>query len=95
MKSFYSKEEAETRLTFFPEWKFVDNSIERKWLFKNFVNAFSFMTSVALIAEKMNHHPNWENTYNQVTIRLSTHDMGGVTDKDFKLAEAIQSLEIK
>jgi 4a-hydroxytetrahydrobiopterin dehydratase len=58
-------------------------------VFKDFVDAFSFMTSAAILSEKLNHHPNWENVYNKVTITLSTHDAGGLTDLDFKLAKAI------
>ena len=61
--------------------------------FKNFIEAWGFMSQVAIIAEKQNHHPNWSNVYNQVTIHLNTHDAGDVvTDKDYKLAEAIDQL---
>jgi 4a-hydroxytetrahydrobiopterin dehydratase len=61
-------------------------------VFKNFVEAWGFMSSVALLAESMDHHPNWDNVYNQVTIRLSTHDSDGLTEKDFQLAGAIDSV---
>ena len=65
----------------------------RTFQFKNFIEAWGFMSQVAIIAEKQNHHPNWSNVYNQVTIRLITHDAGDVvTDKDYKLAEAIDRL---
>ncbi len=57
--------------------------------FENFIDAFSFMTSVALEAEKADHHPNWENVYNKVKISLSSHDVGGLTNRDFKLAAKI------
>jgi 4a-hydroxytetrahydrobiopterin dehydratase len=61
--------------------------------FKNFIEAWGFMSKVALLAEKHNHHPNWSNVYNQVTIHLNTHDAGNVvTEKDEKLAEAINRL---
>lgn len=60
--------------------------------FDNFIQAFSFMTAVALEAEKAGHHPNWENTYNKVIIGLSTHDADGLTEKDFKLAKAIDAI---
>lgn len=61
--------------------------------FKDFSEAFSFMTRVALLAEKMDHHPDWSNCWNRVTIRLSTHDAGGiVTERDLELAERIDSL---
>lgn len=61
-------------------------------VFKNFIEAFSFMTAVALVAEKSAHHPNWENAYNKVTISLSTHDADGITEKDFDLAIAIDKI---
>lgn len=74
-------------------WKEEDNKLKRTFEFKNFVEAFGFMSSVALVAEKMEHHPNWSNVYNTVTIELTTHDAGNtVTDKDRKLAEAIDKL---
>lgn len=74
-------------------WVEDNNQLKKTFKFKDFVDAFAFMTKVAIIAEKMNHHPNWSNVYNQVTIELSTHDAGDVvTDKDRKLAEAIDNL---
>ncbi len=74
-------------------WKEEDNKLTRTFEFSNFVDAFGFMSKVALLAEKMDHHPNWSNVYNQVTIALSTHDQGNiVTDKDRKLAAAIDQL---
>ncbi len=74
-------------------WKEEDNKLKRSFQFKNFVEAFAFMTKVALEAEKMNHHPNWYNVYNRVDIELNTHDAGNtVTDRDRKLAEKIDKL---
>ncbi len=74
-------------------WKETDNKLYRKFEFSDFSEAFSFMTRVALIAEKMDHHPLWTNVYNTVEIWLSTHDVGDiVTEKDKKLAEEIDSL---
>jgi len=74
-------------------WQETDNQLVREFTFKNFSEAFAFMTRVALIAEKMDHHPWWSNVYNQVTIKLSTHDAGNVvTAKDHQLAEAIDKL---
>jgi 4a-hydroxytetrahydrobiopterin dehydratase len=64
-------------------------SIHQSFKFKNFVEAWSFMTHVALLAEKADHHPDWSNTYNKVAISLSTHDAGGVTKRDIALAQAI------
>ncbi len=74
-------------------WREENNRLKRTFQFKNFNEAFAFMTRVALIAEKMDHHPYWTNVYNTVTIELSTHDAGDlVTDKDHKLARAIDQL---
>jgi 4a-hydroxytetrahydrobiopterin dehydratase len=71
-------------------WKEENNQLKRTFKFENFVEAFGFMARVALIAEKMDHHPNWSNVYNQVEISLTTHDAGNtVTDKDRNLAAAI------
>lgn len=66
-----------------------EKSIQRRFIFKTFAEAFSFMAHVALLAEKADHHPDWSNSYNKVEINLSTHDAGGITKKDIKLAEAI------
>jgi 4a-hydroxytetrahydrobiopterin dehydratase len=74
-------------------WTETDNKLKQTFKFKNFVEAFSFMTQVALIAEKMDHHPNWSNVYNTVVIELSTHDAGDtVTEKDRKLAHEIDRI---
>jgi 4a-hydroxytetrahydrobiopterin dehydratase len=66
--------------------------LEKEFRFSSFVEAFAFMTGVALEAERRNHHPDWSNVYNRVRVRLSTHDAGGVTDFDFALAEAAERL---
>ena len=68
------------------------NAIKRSFEFENFIGAFSFMTQVALKAEKMNHHPEWFNVYNKVNVVLTTHDTGGLTEKDQALAEFMNSL---
>lgn len=74
-------------------WTEEDNQLTRSFQFKDFREAFLFMTQVAEVAEAQNHHPWWSNVYNQVTIKLSTHDAGDVvTEKDHKLAEAIDLL---
>jgi 4a-hydroxytetrahydrobiopterin dehydratase len=76
-------------------WKEENNSLTRTFEFKNFVEAFGFMSKVALLAEKFDHHPIWTNVYNKVDIKLNTHSAGFiVTDKDRKLAEAIDKLVI-
>lgn len=75
-------------------WHEENNSLYRKFTFKDFNEAFAFMTRVALIAEKMNHHPKWTNVWNTVEVWLSTHDAGDVvTDKDRRLAEKIDALQ--
>ena len=68
------------------------DAITRKFVFKNFNEAFGFMTRAALIAEKLDHHPEWFNVYKTVEVTLSTHDAGGVTELDVKLAEAMNRL---
>jgi 4a-hydroxytetrahydrobiopterin dehydratase len=74
-------------------WKETNNSLKRQFVFNDFIAAFAFMTKVALIAEKMGHHPLWTNVYNKVEITLSTHDAGDiVTEKDRKLAAEINKL---
>jgi 4a-hydroxytetrahydrobiopterin dehydratase len=74
-------------------WKEENNSLKREFEFRNFSEAFAFMTRVALAAEKMNHHPDWSNSWNKVSISLCTHDAGKtVTDKDRKLSEAIDKI---
>jgi 4a-hydroxytetrahydrobiopterin dehydratase len=74
-------------------WQEADNKLYKKFQFKNFSEAFAFMTSVALEAEKMDHHPLWTNVWNKVEIWLSTHDAGDiVTEKDRKLAQKIDKI---
>jgi 4a-hydroxytetrahydrobiopterin dehydratase len=74
-------------------WKEVDNRLTSTFKFRDFSEAFGFMTRVALVAEKMDHHPTWSNTWNTVTFELSTHDAGNkVTERDRKLADAIDNL---
>lgn len=74
-------------------WKEENNRLTKTFKFKDFIEAFAFMTKVALLAEKMDHHPNWTNVYNTVSFELSTHDAGDrVTKKDHDLANAIDKL---
>ena len=76
------------------EWSMVDgrDAIERTVLFKNFSEAFGFMARVALLAEQQDHHPEWFNVWNKVHIVLTTHDAGGLSERDIKLAQSIDSL---
>lgn len=76
----------------FKSWTFNGMFLVRNLKFKTFVDAFSFMTAVAFEAEKMNHHPDWSNVYNNVTIKLNTHDANGITQMDFDLAGKIESI---
>jgi len=75
-------------------WHAVDDgdAIARAFTFADFSAAFGFMTRAALIAEKMNHHPDWSNSYKTVTVKLSTHEAGGLTERDIKLAEAMDRI---
>ena len=75
-----------------PSWIIDNKTIKREFEFDNFIDAFGFMSKVALLSEKMDHHPNWQNTYNKVKIELTTHDKGGITNNDIKLAESIDKL---
>ena len=75
-----------------PGWEINTLHIEREFNFSNFIEAFSFMTKIALICEKYNHHPNWENAYSKVNIKLSTHDLGGITNLDQSLALEINNI---
>ena len=77
-----------------PDWKMTDDgkAIQRRFVFRNFSEAFAFMTRVALKAEKMDHHPEWSNVYKTVDIRLTTHDAGGLTELDFVLARRIDAI---
>ena len=76
-----------------PSWEVKNSRLKREWQFTNFVEAFGFITRVAIISESMNHHPEWSNVYSKVTIELTTHDSGGLTDKDVQLAKEINLLD--
>ncbi len=74
-------------------WTLDDGSrLFREFVFRDFVTAFSFMTGAALVAESMNHHPEWSNVYNRVVVHLVTHDAGGITELDFELAHAMNRM---
>lgn len=87
-----SEDDIEKKLLHFPEWEYFDNAIHAEFEFENFKDCFSAMSRIAFECEALNHHPNWSNVYNVLTISLSTHDANGVTNKDFKLAEAIEHI---
>jgi 4a-hydroxytetrahydrobiopterin dehydratase len=75
-----------------PGWSIESGKLHRQFRFNSFVEAFGFMSSVALVAESMGHHPEWFNVYNRVTVDLTTHDAGGITDKDVALAKKMNEL---
>ena len=75
-----------------PGWAINSQFIERVFNFDNFIEAFSFMTKVALVCEKYNHHPDWANVYSKVTIKLTTHDLGGITSLDQTIASEINNI---
>lgn len=83
---------ARSRLEQLDGWTLETGRIRRSFEFDDFVQAFGFMTSVALSAERMNHHPDWSNVYNRVEISLSSHDVDGLSERDFKLAQRIDAL---
>ena len=92
MKALSKREVSEFLNLHLKEWSYEKDAIKRDFKFKSFVEAFAFMTSVALKAEKLNHHPDWSNSYNKVTIVLTTHDANGLTLMDFDLASTIDLL---
>ena len=87
-----SNNEIKTLKIELPEWDFSGRKIKRTFTYQNFIEAFSFMTKVALLAEGMNHHPEWSNVYSKVEIELFTHDSGGLTQLDIELAKKIDRI---
>ncbi len=87
-----SDQEIQTHLQTLPSWQLQDNKLHKTYTFKNFIEAFGFMTRAALVIEKMNHHPEWSNTYKQVTVNLSTHDVSGISELDIELAKKLDAL---
>ncbi|MGC6430827.1 MAG: 4a-hydroxytetrahydrobiopterin dehydratase [Jejuia sp.] len=85
-----SEQDIEKKLLRFPDWEYFDNAIHAEFEFENFKDCFSAMSRIAFECEAINHHPNWSNVYNVLSISLSTHDAGAVTNKDFDLAERIE-----
>ena len=73
-------------------WEIKHEKLHKHFVFADFVNAFGFMTSVAILAEKQDHHPEWFNVWNKVIIELTTHEAGGISEKDFTLAKSIEQL---
>lgn len=87
-----NKEEIEKHLKELEGWEYNEDAIHTSFKFEDFKEAFSVMTRIAFEAEAMQHHPDWCNVYNELQISLSTHDAGGVTEKDIKMAKSIESI---
>ena len=87
-----SEAQIQDRLKDFPNWDFEDNAIHTVIEFENFKEVFATMTRIAFEAEEQNHHPDWSNVYNELSITLNTHDAGGVTENDFKLVQSIEEI---
>ena len=88
-------EEIRGRLGDLPGWELIDGKLHRTFRFKDFARAFGFMSSLALVAEANNHHPEWFNVYNRVSIDLKTHDVDGISEKDFELAAAANQFYVQ
>lgn len=88
----YSEKEIEDRISKLEYWDYQKGFLVTSLDFKGFADAFAMMTRIAFEAERLNHHPDWSNVYNNLTIQLHTHDADGITDKDFELAEQIEKI---
>lgn len=87
-----TKDKLDEALRDLPNWEIVDDGIETTLEFSNFKDCFTLMTRIAFEVEQHNHHPEWFNVYNKLSIRLTTHDADGITEKDIKLAKTIEKL---
>jgi 4a-hydroxytetrahydrobiopterin dehydratase len=87
-----SKEEIRREISKVKKWKIVNGKLHREFVFENFEEAFSFMTRAALEVEKLDHHPEWFNVYNKVSIDLVTHDVRGISNYDFRLARILDKI---
>ena len=85
-------EEIASAIATLPGWSIVEDKLHRDYVFADFIHAFGFMATAAIAIEKMNHHPEWSNVWNRVTVDLTTHDAGGITEKDIHLAKTLESL---
>lgn len=78
-----------------PEWSVQNGKLHREYKFPDFAHAFGFMTTAAVLIEKRNHHPEWSNVYNRVSVDLTTHDAGGITSNDIELADVLEQIARK
>jgi 4a-hydroxytetrahydrobiopterin dehydratase len=92
MRAKLSDSEIQSALRERSGWSLVNGKLHREFQFADFIHAFGFMASAALAAEAMQHHPEWLNVYNRVTVDLTTHDLGGISNKDFELAGKLDAL---
>jgi 4a-hydroxytetrahydrobiopterin dehydratase len=90
-----SDDEIKRELSGLPEWTVVNGKLHREYKFPDFTMAFGFMAASATVIEKMNHHPEWLNVYSRVTVDLESHDEGGITSRDIKLAKALEGIAQK
>jgi 4a-hydroxytetrahydrobiopterin dehydratase len=90
-----TKEELDSAVVELPGWSVVNGKLHREYKFPDFTHAFGFMATAATAIEKMNHHPEWFNVYNKVTVDLTTHDSGGITQNDVKLAKLLDTFASK
>ena len=88
------KSELEEAISKFPKWEYQEESLKQDFIFSDFREAFEFMVQVAEIAETLNHHPDWSNSWNKVSIAISTHSAGGLTALDLKFVEKVESLSV-
>ena len=87
--------EIKTALEALPGWSVADGKLHKEYHFPNFILAFGFMATSAISIEKLNHHPEWFNVYNRVSVDLATHDSGGITHKDVELATLLDSVAVR
>jgi len=87
-----AEDEVQSALHNLPGWSLQSAKLHREYKFADFAHAFGFMATAAVLIEKMNHHPEWSNVYNRVTVDLTTHDAGGITERDVKLAGVLEGL---
>jgi 4a-hydroxytetrahydrobiopterin dehydratase len=90
-----SEAEIQAAIAELPQWSVSEGKLHRKYVFADFVHAFGFMATAAIAIEARNHHPEWSNVWNKVTVDLSTHDSGGITKKDVDLATMLEALAEK
>lgn len=86
----YSDDQIDQKLEEYPGWEYTDGMLRTSFEFDDFKDAFSVMTRIAFEAESMQHHPDWHNVYNTLNISLMSHDVDGITEKDFKMVQAIE-----